>query len=257
MTRGNLIIRNPKDFRYEISKQPDTPFYADDVLRSRYYEPVSIDFNLYLKGINQYIIDRSIQKVISEGIDEVRVELISKDNERYLLGTHYDTYFYDEIRPSLFPEAKNDKIRAIHKIIQNGPATIIIDIYGNKTIVKYQNDSKRNYYSDRLGLYICLIKYIINDDKLYSDIIKCIFDYQYVPDSNILIYETAYSVLCGYVYRKDIGLINKWFANYTNLFNTISKAEKSKKLNSKKKYKDPWAYDIYKYWDEECVVNNE
>lgn len=69
-----------------------------------------------------------------------------------------------------------DKIRDIDKIIQSDKYTIIIDVYGNKTIVKYRklDDSDSDYFDKWLGLYFCLLRYFL-DSKRYHDLVETVF----------------------------------------------------------------------------------
>lgn len=242
MTRATIILDKPEDFRYEISKQPDTSFYADEYPLG-YNLRMPLDFNLYFNGIESYTTCREVSKVISEGIDRVHIELFSKNNKRTLCGTHYDTITIDDITDAyrkslraqgylpagfsekypLFPEAKNDKIRAIRKIIHNGPATIIIDIYGDKTITKFQGDENKKYQNRILGFYMCLIKYLIDDNKIYHDIVYDIFEYYRYSDRNMI----ARSIIKSHIGLDDTCMVRHWI-------------DEEKENSCQKKYPNPW-----------------
>lgn len=78
-------------------------------------------------------------------------------------------YILSKYKTILYPNATDERIRRIAKIIFNDPATIIIDIDGNKTVVKYQHDN--GGYDRHIGWHVCLIRYLLDDPKVYHDVI--------------------------------------------------------------------------------------
>lgn len=119
------------------------------------------------------------------------------------------------------------EISKIQKIIQNGKATIIIDVYGNKTVVKYQDDEDANYYNEYLGLYMCLLRYFL-DEKRYHDAVEFIFepfmiDYDrvsatgYTLGSVVKSFRNALAegMLIGLLGKKIFDLIVEDFEKYT------------------------------------------
>lgn len=69
--------------------------------------------------------------------------------------------------------SKDPRISRIKKVIVNGPATIIIDHEGNKTVVKYRDISYG--YDPIFGFYVCLLRYILDNEK-YHDVMIAIFE---------------------------------------------------------------------------------
>lgn len=101
---------------------------------------------------------------------------------------------YSRVNHYFFPETD------IKKVIQNGPATVIIDNQGQKTVVKarYEKISKTK------GFYACLLKRSVSS-KVYHDILSL---YPDNPAKERMAMEGALIL----IYGKDtlISLRNKW-----------------------------------------------
>lgn len=108
----------------------------------------------------------------------------------------------DDFKPAILVnpswiDSKNEKISYITKVITDGPATIIIDKSGRKTVVKLQDDN--NYYSKLLGFYMCLLRYIL-DKKRYHEVVEDIFDNRF--DHNKLY--AARTILVALLGKKEV-----------------------------------------------------
>lgn len=143
---------------------------------------------------------------ISRGSEEYRLyaDQISYDcrNEMDIHINSFDRAVYDnletnkifgrpmEIEINFYPsdkyesiynswiESDDPRISKIQKVIVNGPATIIIDNRGNKTVVKCQDNLEN--YNPVLGFAFCLLRYIL-DKKKYHDIMMDLFDRDLSP----------------------------------------------------------------------------
>lgn len=109
---------------------------------------------------DKYYTDSIIKayKELSSGMERAVKDLITPS---YLLENNY-----------LKKLTGNQKVDHIIKIIQNGDYTIIIDALGRKTITRPQDGEPNSYY---IGFLTCFIKYLINDSKIYTDIIEFSF----------------------------------------------------------------------------------
>lgn len=114
--------------------------------------------------------------------------------QRYLIPSPYG-YIISKYKTTPYPNATDERIRRIAKVIFNGPATIIVDIDGNKTVVQYQHDS--GGYDRLVGWFTCLIKYLFNDSKKYHDIIEFAFVGMNDDETDIAL-ETAIISQIGY-----------------------------------------------------------
>lgn len=69
-------------------------------------------------------------------------------------------------------ESRVYQVDRIKDIFQNGPATILVTIGGNKTVVK--SGSER--FDQQLGLCMVLLRYLY-DPKTYSQLVERVFNY--------------------------------------------------------------------------------
>lgn len=86
-----------------------------------------------------------------------------------ILNSEYGSHSYKE---SYIPDAKSYRIASISDIKQNGPATIIFLKNGKKVVVKCRD----NPQNERMGLYMCLIKYLVGSNRIYSSCVNYIFE---------------------------------------------------------------------------------
>lgn len=89
------------------------------------------------------------------------------------------------------------KVDRIKKIIQNGPCTIVVDIYNNKTIVRPQGDEP---FDRSIGFHLALIKYL-HDSKRYSDIMTYLYPEGLYMRDDIL-------TVCAGILIAEVGLEN-------------------------------------------------
>lgn len=78
------------------------------------------------------------------------------------------------VRKPYLDECYSIETSYINDIKQNGPATILLTIGGGKFVVKLQEGDE--YYNLYIGFHICLVKYLLDDSKLYHDVVQYVFD---------------------------------------------------------------------------------
>lgn len=110
------------------------------------------------------------------------------------------------------------KIKNIKKIIVNEPATVIVDLNGSKTVVKYYEEfgvlsCDRVEYSKTLGFEMCLIKFLIDNGRIYSDVVKHIFQNSKEALTAI---EKAEAILISFLGERDFKSLYEWFLEKTN-----------------------------------------
>lgn len=102
-------------------------------------------------------------------------ENFSRFNDFKLIGTISESI---TLKPPTYEEnfIKREgsfyKVDSIKDIFQNGPATILVTIGGNKTVVK--SGSER--FNSVLGICMVLLRYLYSP-KIYSELVQRIFGY--------------------------------------------------------------------------------
>lgn len=107
--------------------------------------------------------------------------------------------------PRYIPDAKDYRIAAISDIKQNGPATIIFLRNGKKVVVKCRDDRQ----NDSMGLYICLLKYLV-PNRLYSSCINYIFTNKNMGEALMI----ANGMLLSHIDERDYERIYDKFFGY-------------------------------------------
>lgn len=138
----------------------------------------------------------SYKKAVSDWLEYIT------NKQGKLLGKMAESCCLDEL-PNAKPSNYLGKITGdcdvdrIKKIIQNGPCTIVIDIYNNKTIVRPQEGE---FFDRSIGFHLALIKYL-HDSKRYSDIMTYLYpDGLYMRDDILTV--------CAGILIAEIGLEN-------------------------------------------------
>lgn len=101
--------------------------------------------------------------------------------------------------PQYISDAKDYRIAMIKDIKQHGLATIIYSYGNRKTVVHCQDDE----LNPQLGLYMCLLKYLISS-KIYSSCVDYIFN------NSIFSYEKtsmALGMLLSHIDQRDFDKI--------------------------------------------------
>lgn len=119
---------------------------------------------------------------------------------KQILNSYYNLDYpenYCKIKdPQYIQDAKDYRIAAISDIKQNGPATIIFLKNGKKVVVKCQN----NKQYDRLGLYMCLIKYLVENGRIYTACVDRIFNGVFECGSRTMLAE---SIILSHIESQD------------------------------------------------------
>ena len=141
--------------------------------------------------------------------DEIQITIEPAYNRPRLKRKTEESVTFDECIADWFAYDKTEhKIQLIEKVIVNGPATIIIDKLGQKTIVKYDGEPEKR--DPILGFGVCLLKYIL-DKKKYSDAIDCIFGYDNRIDRMIAVEAMLISHMGSKLYYEHcIGCLLNW-----------------------------------------------
>lgn len=152
---GSILLNNARVGGIDISHSNDGYHLYADQIRYGCYNNMDIHIDSFDKVIQDNF---ETDKIFGRLID-VEINLYPSDK--------YETIYNSWI------ESDDPRISKIQKVIVNGPATIIIDHRGNKTIVKCQDDLEN--YDPVLGFGLCLLRYIL-DKKKYHDIMMDLFD---------------------------------------------------------------------------------
>lgn len=64
-------------------------------------------------------------------------------------------------------------VQNIEKIIFNDPCVVLIDIFGDKTIIRTQNEEE---YDIMFGYYMVLCKYLSKDNDTYSEFLCHVYE---------------------------------------------------------------------------------
>lgn len=84
--------------------------------------------------------------------------------------------YFNEVKRSIYKTFNiptSPSVVHIEKIIFNDPCVILIDIFGNKTIIRTQNEEK---YDIMFGYYMVLCKYLSNDNDTYSEFLCHVYE---------------------------------------------------------------------------------
>lgn len=192
----------------------------------------------------------SIDSSVFLHCDEIQVTIEPVYNRPRLKGKTATSCIFDEWS-NLIPanlSSKEYKIKNIKKVIINPPATIIIDIFGNKTVVKHDGDGKE---SIALGVGMCMLKYIL-DSKTYHDIVDEIFDPEHTTRTTAERVSLIQAILISHLGRKTYeGPMMNLFIDATHdLEDRIKKQNKQNRKEIRKRRHEE-VHDIWKNANED------
>lgn len=154
---GSIFIKNGLLAITDIHQKQEPFLYADQCWGRDFSTELSLTFESY----DKVIYDSSTVKNFLNRASDIEINF-------HMPNEFKPVFLYDS-----WITSKDPRISKITKVIVNGPATIIIDHRGNKTVVKCQDEFKN--YDPLFGFYLCLLRYILDKTK-YHDVMVDIFD---------------------------------------------------------------------------------